>query len=54
MKRDGGIEILDAADKEAARNLFKQLGDYGCLLLNLANWNRGSNPWALQATGRGG
>lgn len=29
MKRDGGVEILSHADKEAANNLFDQLDEYG-------------------------
>ncbi|MGP0087861.1 MAG: TOPRIM nucleotidyl transferase/hydrolase domain-containing protein, partial [Steroidobacteraceae bacterium] len=31
MKRDGGLSILGAPDKEAAENLLGQLADYGVL-----------------------
>lgn len=33
MKRDGGIDILDPADKEAASNLFDQLANYGLFVV---------------------
>ncbi|QDV16452.1 hypothetical protein Pan153_10810 [Gimesia panareensis] len=41
MKRDGGIDILSNDDKEAARNLFKQLADYGLFVVEsgeLESW----------------
>jgi hypothetical protein len=41
IKRDGGIEILDPADREAAANLFQQLGDYGIFVVprgELESW----------------
>jgi hypothetical protein len=51
MKRDGGVEILDASDKEAAQNLFKQLGEYGLFVVQsgeLESWLK-----TLGATGHG-
>ncbi len=51
MKRDGGVEILDATDKEAAQNLFRQLGEYGLFVVEsgeLESWLK-----ALGATGHG-
>jgi hypothetical protein len=33
MKRDGGIELLSGHEKEAARNLFEKLGDYGVFVV---------------------
>jgi hypothetical protein len=34
MKRDGGVAILSAApDREAARNLFADLADYGLFVV---------------------
>lgn len=41
MKHDGGVEILDEADKEAAKNLFQQLGEYGLFVVHrgeLESW----------------
>ncbi|QDT89199.1 ATP-dependent nuclease [Gimesia algae] len=35
MKRDGGIDILNNADKEAASILFKQLADYGLFIVEI-------------------
>src|SRR5579864_1438753 len=34
MKRDGGVEILSAPDKEAANNLFDQLAEYGIFVVH--------------------
>jgi hypothetical protein len=51
MKRDGGIAILCDANREAARNLFAQLGEYGVFVVpggELESWLR-----ALEATGNG-
>jgi len=51
MKRNGGIAILGDADREAARNLFTQLGGYGVFVVpggELEAWLK-----ALQATGHG-
>lgn len=41
MKRDGGTAILPQADREAAENLFNQLGEYGLFVVNcgeLESW----------------
>ncbi|WPN27660.1 AAA family ATPase [Pseudomonas sp. P5_109] len=41
MKRDGGIDILNAAEKEAAINLLDQLADYGMFVVprgELESW----------------
>ena len=41
MKRDGGIEILDDANKEACNNLFNQLEEYGAFVVRngeLESW----------------
>lgn len=41
MKRDGGIDILQAEEKEAAVNLFDQLADYGMFVVpngELESW----------------
>ncbi len=41
MKRDGGINILEGGDKEAAQNLFSKLGDYGLFVVpngELESW----------------
>jgi hypothetical protein len=41
MKRDGGIAILDASDREAAQNLIGQLADYGIFVIRggeLESW----------------
>jgi AAA domain, putative AbiEii toxin, Type IV TA system/Overcoming lysogenization defect protein-like, TOPRIM domain len=41
MKRDGGIAILQPKDREAAENLFRQLGDYGLFVVSggeLESW----------------
>ena len=41
MKRDGGIEILKDAEKEAANNLFDQLAQYGVFVVRngeLESW----------------
>ena len=51
MKRDGGIEILADADKEAARNLFKQLGEYGLFVVESGELESWLKP--LGATGHG-
>jgi energy-coupling factor transporter ATP-binding protein EcfA2 len=51
MKRDGGLEILDPNDKEAAENLFGQLGEYGLFVVRsgeLESWLK-----ELGATGHG-
>jgi hypothetical protein len=51
MKRNGGIHILEADDREAANNLFDQLADYGLFVVRsgeLESWLRG-----LGATGHG-
>lgn len=58
MKRDGGINILDHDDKEAAKNLFKQLSNYGLFVIEtgeLESWlqhlkvpSRGHGPsWLI-------
>ncbi len=33
MKKDGGINLLEAADKEAAENMFNQLEEYGLFVV---------------------
>jgi ABC-type cobalamin/Fe3+-siderophores transport system ATPase subunit len=41
MKRDGGVAILEASDREAALGLFQQLGDYGVFVVpggELESW----------------
>lgn len=41
MKRDGGIEVLPATEREAASNLLRQLGDYGIFVVpggELESW----------------
>lgn len=46
MKRDGGISILTAANREAARNLFDQLGEYGLFVVpggELESWLKSLN-----------
>jgi len=51
MKRDGGIAVLSATDHEAARNLFKQVAEYGIFVVpcgELESWLK-----ALGATGHG-
>ena len=51
MKRDGGVEILDDANKEACNNLLNQLEEYGAFVVRngeLESWL--SN---LGATGHG-
>lgn len=51
MKRDGGIKLLNKADKEAANNLINQLSEYGLFVVKtgeLESWL--SN---LRATGHG-
>ena len=51
MKVDGGIELLDAGDKEAANNLFNQLSEYGIFAVRngeLESWLK-----QLNATGHG-
>jgi hypothetical protein len=51
MKRDGGISILQAQDREACKNLFDQLAQYGLLVVDggeLESWLK-----CLQASGHG-
>ncbi|WP_229668773.1 AAA family ATPase [Edaphobacter acidisoli] len=51
MKKDGGIDVLSASDKEAANNLFDMLAKYGLFVLR-----RGElESWLSQlgATGKG-
>jgi hypothetical protein len=51
MKREGGIELLNDADKEAANNLLDQLRDYGIFVVR-----RGEvESWLVQlgASGHG-
>jgi ABC-type cobalamin/Fe3+-siderophores transport system ATPase subunit len=51
MKRDGGIDILGATEKEAACNLLKQLGEYGIFVVpggELESWLK-----PIKATGHG-
>jgi hypothetical protein len=51
MKREGGVDILSAPDKEAANNLFNQLAEYGLFVVRngeLESWLRN-----LSATGHG-
>ena len=41
MKREGGINLLSGEDREAARNLFRQLEDYGLFVVEkgeLESW----------------
>lgn len=41
MKRDGGLAILNGGDREAARNLFDQLAEYGVFVVpggELESW----------------
>lgn len=41
MKRDGGVELLSATDREAADNLFDRLGQYGLFVVRrgeLESW----------------
>lgn len=51
MKRDGGLELLEEADREAAGNLFDQLEDYGLFVVR----NGELESWlpVLQASGHG-
>ena len=47
MKRDGGIQILDSDSKEAAENLFQQLGVYGLFVVlngELEFWLKSLGP----------
>ena len=51
MKREGGVGILPQAEREAALNLLKQLGEYGICVVpggELESWLPG-----LGATGHG-
>lgn len=51
MKRDGGVAILSAADKQAAEDLLNQLKQYGIFIVpggELESWMQG-----LRATGHG-
>ncbi|MEG5059498.1 AAA family ATPase [Microcoleus sp. A2-C5] len=51
MKRDGGIEVLNDGDKEAANNLFDRLAEYGLFAVRggeLESW-----LLHLRATGHG-
>lgn len=51
MKRDGGIAVLSATDQEAARNLFRQVAEYGIFVVpcgELESWLK-----TLGATGHG-
>jgi ABC-type cobalamin/Fe3+-siderophores transport system ATPase subunit len=51
MKRDGGVAILNAADRQAAEDLLNQLKQYGIFVIpngELESWMRG-----LHATGHG-
>ncbi len=51
MKRDGGIDILGASDREAAINLLSQLAEYGVFIVpggELESWLK-----QLGATGHG-
>lgn len=46
MKRDGGIDILPASEKEAAINLIEQLNDYGIFVVpfgELESWLKSMN-----------
>lgn len=46
MKRDGGIGILQPADREAADNLINQVGDYGIFIVpggELESWLKALN-----------
>jgi predicted ATPase len=43
MKRDGGIDLLQAGDREAANSLFDQLRDYGIFVVRrgeLESWQK--------------
>jgi hypothetical protein len=51
MKRDGGIELLSGADREALENLFRRLGEYGLFVVpggELESWLK-----SLGASGHG-
>lgn len=51
MKRDGGIDLLNSDDHEAARNLFERLSEYGLFVVQggeLESWLKG-----LQASNHG-
>jgi hypothetical protein len=51
LKREGGIEVLARADRDAARNLFAQLAEYGVFVVpggELESWLK-----PLGATGHG-
>lgn len=51
MKRDGGVEILPAQDREAAKNLLSQLAEYGVFVVpngELESWLKN-----LSCTGHG-
>jgi hypothetical protein len=51
MKREGGIELLTAQDREAAVNLFERLAEYGLFVVprgEIESWLSG-----LGATGHG-
>jgi hypothetical protein len=46
MKRDGGLNILQSSDREAAENLFRQLAEYGVFVVpggELESWLRDLN-----------
>lgn len=51
MKKDGGINILEPSDKEAAENLFSKLGEYG--LFTVPNGELESWLLELNVTGHG-
>jgi len=51
MKKDGGINLLDPSDKEAAESLFSKLGKYG--LFTVSNGELESWLPELNATGHG-
>jgi len=63
MKRDGGIDLLNASDREAVENLFRRLGEYGLFVVQggeLESWLKhlaitGHGPsWLIPMFGRMG
>lgn len=51
MKRDGGVALLDANDREAANNLFDRLSQYGLFVVRGGEIERWLSP--LNAMGHG-
>ena len=54
MKREGGLEILDSDDKEAAKNLCERLCEYGLFIVKKGELDLGFPICERLATGRPG